>query len=298
MSHVYRSVLTCVAPILCLVGVLGTATSLFADAQELSGADRSHVTVTLLSEVTQVQPGAPFTVGLRFELDEHWHVYWRNPGDSGMEPRVTWDLPKGFHASSVRWPAPIRISLEHLVVFGYEEQVVLLVEITPPDNLVIGNNVQLTADIEWLVCDQVCVAGSGKRTLRLKVAPKLAKDSNVLALFDTYRKQLPTPSHQLGWKTSARLGKKTLDILLAPSDNVTFLPRSIWFFPNNGGFIDNAGLQAVQRRGGELVLHVPLESTSNNVPDRITGLLVTDQGGWLETGDYPAMRIDLPISTR
>ena len=32
-------------------------------------------------------PGASFTLGLRYVVEQEWHVYWVNPGDSGIEPR-------------------------------------------------------------------------------------------------------------------------------------------------------------------------------------------------------------------
>ena len=43
----------------------------------------AHTEVELVSDNQSVAPGKPFWVALRMKMDPHWHVYWRNPGDSG-----------------------------------------------------------------------------------------------------------------------------------------------------------------------------------------------------------------------
>ena len=52
--------------------------------------ETAHVTVSLVSEVDAIRPGETFTLGLLLEPAPEWHVYWRNPGDSGEEPKVRW----------------------------------------------------------------------------------------------------------------------------------------------------------------------------------------------------------------
>jgi DsbC/DsbD-like thiol-disulfide interchange protein len=56
------------------------------------------------------QAGDEVWAGVRFRLDPGWHVYWRNPGDSGGPPRVRWTrLPPGWSAGEIEWPAPQRM---------------------------------------------------------------------------------------------------------------------------------------------------------------------------------------------
>ena len=68
-----------------------------------------HVETELVSEVAAIAPGEPFTVGLRMRMDDHWHTYWINPGDSGLATSIEWTLPEGFSAGPIRYPAPERI---------------------------------------------------------------------------------------------------------------------------------------------------------------------------------------------
>jgi DsbC/DsbD-like thiol-disulfide interchange protein len=40
-----------------------------------------HVEAELIAERTSAQPGKPIPVGLKLRMAEHWHTYWKNPGD-------------------------------------------------------------------------------------------------------------------------------------------------------------------------------------------------------------------------
>ena len=64
------------------------------------------VRAELIAEPAAITPGEPFWVGLRLRIKERWHVYWRNPGDSGEAVAITWTLPPGFAADPIVWPTP------------------------------------------------------------------------------------------------------------------------------------------------------------------------------------------------
>ena len=67
-------------------------------AFESAVVSTEHVTVTLVSEQSNIEPGQTFWIGLHFELIPHWHIYWRNPGASGSAPVIRWTLPEGWEA--------------------------------------------------------------------------------------------------------------------------------------------------------------------------------------------------------
>ncbi len=60
------------------------------------------VKVELVAEPAAIRPGEPFTIGIKLTTKEHWHTYWRNPGDSGEPTTVTWKLPRGLHGGRTR----------------------------------------------------------------------------------------------------------------------------------------------------------------------------------------------------
>ena len=145
------------------------ATSAFAQSR--------HAEVSLVTDADAFVAGEPMWVGVRFELDPHWHVYWQNPGDSGTPPKVTWELPAGFTAGELQYPVPQRFEYGGIEGFGYEGDVTYLVQITPPAELP-DEPVTLSAKVDYLICDPaICVpesaevstevGGEGKQTDRL-----------------------------------------------------------------------------------------------------------------------------------
>ncbi len=80
-----------------------------------------HLTAELVSLGPGIAPGGTQMVGLVLTLEEHWHVYWVNAGDSGEPPKITWTLPAGITAGPMQFPIPDRLPLGPFMDFGYEE---------------------------------------------------------------------------------------------------------------------------------------------------------------------------------
>ena len=101
-----------------------------ASAQPLPGP--RQVDAGLHSSRAAVAPGETFTIVLRETINEGWHTYWRNPGDSGEPTALTWTLPAGWSAGEIQWPAPHAVPFAMLVNYGYEGEVLFPIEITVP----------------------------------------------------------------------------------------------------------------------------------------------------------------------
>jgi thiol:disulfide interchange protein DsbD len=149
------------------------------------------VEALLVSEQTTISPGTPFTAGLLLKIDPDWHVYWKNPGDSGLPTTIEWSLPPGFIARPMQWPLPERIVQQDLVTYGYSHQVLLPVEIIPPRTVVPGTVVALRAKAGWLACRQECTPGSVQLSVSVPVASGGVADSRWAELFRTARSRLP-----------------------------------------------------------------------------------------------------------
>ncbi len=132
-----------------------TARFIFAGAEAAP-----HARPQLLASQTAIVAGKPFVVAIDFELDPSWHVYWKDPGDSGMPPSVMWTLPPGFTAGELRFPAPKVLKTSAGVNYVYADRVALLATITPPAELKTGDTYNVKADVKWLECDvNVCLPG-------------------------------------------------------------------------------------------------------------------------------------------
>src|SRR5947208_7993887 len=94
---------------------------------------RELVRAELLADTDAIVPGKPFTAGLCLRMEPGWHTYWQYSGDSGMPTHIEWQLPPGFKAGEIQWPIPEKtIEPGDLWTYAYHDEVLLLVEITPP----------------------------------------------------------------------------------------------------------------------------------------------------------------------
>ncbi|MGC2415385.1 MAG: protein-disulfide reductase DsbD domain-containing protein, partial [Stellaceae bacterium] len=115
------------------------------------------VQVRLVPEAGSIAPGATLWVDLHLDIIPGWHIYWRNPGDSGLPTEIAWDLPAGFSAGEIAWPAPERFVVGTIGNYGYKGSADLLVPITAPTDLNPGGSVHLGANATWLVCSDICI---------------------------------------------------------------------------------------------------------------------------------------------
>jgi len=190
-----------------------------------------HGTLQLISEQQSVEPGHQFWMGLLFQLEKGWHIYWMNPGDSGEPPKVNWELAAGFRAGDLQWPAPQRLEHPPLTDFGYEGEVLLLAQVHPPARLAGGGgNTVLAADVKWLVCRDMCIPASQRVTLSLPIQEGAPKADPVWrALFERTRARLPKPAPP-NWKSAVRAEERDFVLSIesgapqGPQENVTFFP--------------------------------------------------------------------------
>lgn len=153
----------------------------------LLAAPPGKASVSAATDTAQVTPGQPFWVGLTFKITPGWHIYWQNPGDSGIPPAVTWTLPAGFSAGELQYPLPHTFATSGLVNFGYGQTTTLLVQIIPPATLPDGP-ITLAANLNWLVCKDVCLPESDK------VVVVVSAETADKPLIDAALKALPAPN--------------------------------------------------------------------------------------------------------
>ena len=89
------------APLTACLALAGLAS--LASAQSFEG---ERLRVELAAGQAGVRHGGRVEVGVRFELDPDWHVYWRNSGDSGVPVGIEWELPAGVTAEMIAVGTP------------------------------------------------------------------------------------------------------------------------------------------------------------------------------------------------
>jgi DsbC/DsbD-like thiol-disulfide interchange protein len=173
-----------------------------SEAQLYQG--RKLVEASLVADTTSIVPGKPFRLGLHLKIAPGWHVYWKNPGDSGIATDPGWDLPESFKIGSLQWPLPRRITEPgNIEVYAYKNEMLLVAEVVPPQNLD-GESITFRAKPKWLVCEQICIPGAAELELILPVSREAAPAN--AGLFAKFAAQLPStslPPFGLAWAHTA-----------------------------------------------------------------------------------------------
>jgi thiol:disulfide interchange protein/DsbC/DsbD-like thiol-disulfide interchange protein len=252
--------------------ILACAASLSAAAAQGFRTPPDLVRSSLVAEPAAVAGAQPFTLAVRMQVKPGWHVYWRNPGDSGLPPEVTWTLPAGFNAGAIRWPAPERIPIATLMNYGYEGEVTLLVPVTPPPSLDPADPVQIRAKLTYLVCETECVPGSADLALTLPVGEGEPDPANA-ALFARARAALPAPAL---WPLRLSSQGDTLRLDFAATGLEPGSIRNAAYFPYAEAAIDNAAAQVMAVDGSGLHLTLARGSPTDPAPDALPGVLTLD----------------------
>lgn len=252
-----------------------------------------YVTAELIAEHTGFQPGQPFWVAVKLTMDPHWHTYWRNAGDSGLGTTVDWELPEGFQAGPVVWPHPERIPSDPLVSYGYENEVLLLTEITPPPGWS-GDQVTLKAKAAWLMCNDVCIPGHATIALELPVTAAPIADERWAAAFAATRQALPVTSD--AWSLATRVSPEFIELSLTPRDGAARAVSEVYFFPYRDDLIDHAAAQEWSTNGSAFALRIKRSTLSPGTPEQINGVLVSSPS-WLAGKSVPALAVETTVST-
>lgn len=238
---------------------------------------------------------AKVVVGLRLAHEAKWHTYWLQPG-TGLPTEITWQLPEGWSAGPIRWPAPKRVydTAGNLAGNGYEGVTYLPVELTPPAGLAPDQPVTLRAKVEWLMCKDVCIPGEAE--LELTLTPHAADaittanvtdstaGTELLATLDA----LPTPM-PAAWNATATRSADGKTIRLALRADAA-LPAGPWYFDADAAIAYEKPQPRVagsDTSADALTLDLALSDYADPAATRLRGLLTFENGA--------AHDLDLPI---
>jgi thiol:disulfide interchange protein len=252
------------------------AWSLFALVSQSSAQvyqGKELVKAELLASTSTIVPGKPFTVGLLLRMAPHWHTYWAFSGDAGLPTELKWKLPSGWKIGEIRWPIPLKtIDPGDIETYGYENEVLLMQEITPPQKLD-NSKVKLSAEANWLVCEKICIPGSATPQLELPVSTTSQPANS--ELFARYQHLLPQnwPASNVATTNWSRVGRDLR--LKITSESLAKYP-ALDFFPLPGPDVVVGHPTVESRNANEVIFRVPIESSEKNLSST-PGLVVFSQ---------------------
>ncbi len=226
----------------------------------------THAKIELLSESLAIASGGTSTLGIRFVIDDGWHIYWRNPGESGGAPAVVWTAPTDLSVGDLEWPMPTRFAAPGDTTYGYEHAVMLLASVRVAEGGT-STALDIQARVEYQVCKDVCVKESARVTRALAIG--MDSPSEYADLFANVRATLPVAMPAV-WTASASVGPQ--ELLLTVD---TGRPETAGaFLPYQPDVIDDGAAQRVDLRPNGLSLHLKKSRTFSTAQTSLDGLLV------------------------
>ena len=242
--------------------------------------------VKLIAERNQVVAGEGFFAAFDMKLKPGWHVYWRNPGDSGLPPEPIWDDRSSKMVGDFLWPAPHELVIleNELLDYGYSDRLVLPFRVAIPEDA--ETAVRFSGVLRYLICKEICIPEEAAFSLSLLVGERPIVNQAGGELIGEWIAKAPT-----GFEGEACFVAKDdapWSLSLA-SDALRSAPAYARFFPYNNE-IKHASEQPVSAglEGITLGLTPDPAPTLGNTLD---GVLVTETGN----GARQNYRVSAPL---
>lgn len=155
---------------------------------------QNRAKVELVSERSVAVPGETVWLGLSFEIDENWHIYWTNPGDAGIPPEILWTNAATVTQNQVQafeWPLPelLPVVPGQIMDYGYSDRVVLPFKVTIPETA--DGAIMFEGIADYLICEDICIPESAPISLLQSVGTAQIPDMGGSKLIQESLSQVP-----------------------------------------------------------------------------------------------------------
>jgi DsbC/DsbD-like thiol-disulfide interchange protein len=241
-----------------------------------------HAQVELLADKSAASPGQSLLLGVRFQLEKGWHIYWRNPGDSGQPADFQWQVPSGAIVRPIQWPYPAKLQHGEFADFGYENEAMLLAPLHVPANL--RGTLEIGLQAKWLICREICIPDHAQFHLSLPQATTPVGDPAHDGLFSQARKLIPKP-WPMQWNAYAASEKDSFVLSVVTGKKLS----QAQFFPLAPNQVENAAPQQLRSTSTGAVLSLKKSEQLLKPINRLDGVLVIAG---------TAYQVQAPVTTR
>lgn len=241
--------------IITLVVLFSFATN-FSIANDSSESLDDLVKVRLLANVNEVKIGDYFWLAIEFKIKDEWHIYWRNPGDSGIPTKVSWFVPNGINMGGLlEWQNPKRILFDGMANYGYEGTGYIFQRFKATSELKL-EEFEINAEISWLVCKEKCIPQNETISLNLLVGNSTVINKKNKMIFE--KEYLETPEYKSPIEFEAIVDGKNI-IISTDTSSFTKNYDKLEVFPINRDLVKNGELPEKYIKDGKLIIKLIID---------------------------------------
>ena len=204
----------------CLSGAVLATHAVEADDQ---------IEVDLILRSDELAEEQSIWVGFQIQLAPGWHIYWKNAGESGYPTTVGWELPKGWKAGTLHFPAPYLYEYEGMTGYALENNFTLLTKLKGP--LQVDKSVDFEVTLDALVCNESTCLPYQKSFLFNLDQLSNSRQNDPQSLIQLSKSRLPIQKESLsGYATFLSAGGE-MSLSSPVFDEIS--PAKLQFFPEN-----------------------------------------------------------------
>jgi thiol:disulfide interchange protein/DsbC/DsbD-like thiol-disulfide interchange protein len=252
------------------------------------GAAEPNSVPNLALEAVATTPSSIVNAILTFKIADHWHMYWRNPGNAaGLPPSFKFNLPTGLtvDTDAIRWPLPTKKSFASLTREGatdfdyeYSGEIGFLIPIKVGGDIAPGDH-DISVDIDWVECkdEEACIPQASSLTAQLKISDQ-REPSPAAARLDQWTANLPTPTAPPAaacWDGQTATNERALIIEWTTDDTAA----DFYSYAPSGEWKVDTTTEKLTAEAGKIRLRKTVKLFAGEWPTELPGMFVTGTEG-------------------
>ncbi len=232
-------------------------------------------------------------IALKLEIAPEWHIYWENPGDTGIKTSFSWELPDGWELSEPEFQYPSKFESDGLVSYGYEKEVLYLFRLKIPDGKVLKETLEIKVTTDWLACKEICVPGESKAVL--EVTPEIRQLLKKENSFDPVNEKFPQNGDNIGMTGLVLENSIIIGIERKQLPDTDY--SKIEFFPMEQGVFSTIVPPRISVDDNKIIMELALDPMHTKIPDTINALFYNETG-WGTSGNHKAIKKSIKLTNQ
>lgn len=208
-------------------------------------------------------------LGLHFNLEPGWHIYWRTPGDTGYPPQLDWNKSTNLAMSEILWPTPARVRetiTDDFITesYVYSDEVLFPLRLAPINA---SQAINVNLEVHFAICAELCIPDSANFSLTI---PPGYHDETIMARI--LGAPLPQPNGTAGLTIQSVEFPDADHVRITASDSQQSLAKATMLIEGSPDVVFNE--PAIEENGNSVAFTFPvkkkLEVSVESMPLTIT----------------------------
>jgi len=243
---------------------------LFSQIIDLSAKEKKkgndYVKITPMVSHTEIMPGTQLMLIFDFKLEKDWHIYWKNPGDTGLATEIKLEIDKEFVYEDMYWAVPEKFIFDDMLNYGYGDSVRFIIPINIPKDAKEGVY-KINAISNYLVCKEECLSGKDTMLINFTISDKTLINPSISEInLNNY------PINSNNDNGTSLIINDTLftDLSLNTINSAIYYTE---FYPEEQGYFIYTGITSKLLNDAVSIV-LPLDKFRESDPKELRGLLV------------------------